>query len=38
VLSQGQAELDQGMAFSLSHSDGIQVRFDLGITGVIPTH
>jgi hypothetical protein len=26
VLSQGQTELDQLMVFSMSHSDGIQVR------------
>jgi hypothetical protein len=28
VLSQGQAELNQCMAFSLSCSDGVQVRFN----------
>jgi hypothetical protein len=38
VLSQGQAELDQCMVFSLSRSDSVQVRFDWGIAGVVPMH
>jgi hypothetical protein len=38
VLSQGQAELNQCMLFSLSRSDSVQVRFDWGITPAIPTH
>jgi hypothetical protein len=38
VLLQGQAELDQCMVFSLSCCDSVQVRFDWGITGAIPTH
>jgi hypothetical protein len=38
VLSQGHAELDQFMVFSMSCSSGVQVRLSWGITKVIPTH
>jgi hypothetical protein len=36
VFSQGQAELNQFMVFSLSRSDSVQVRFNWGIAGAIP--